>query len=130
MKHHKFSKSSMDKLATCHHDLELVMQLALHYSPYDFGVTEGVRTPERQKELLESGKSTTLKSRHLANKDGVSEACDIAVYVDGKITWEPGCYRKVAQAVFRASIELGVQIEWGGLWKSFIDGPHFQLRRD
>ena len=54
---------------------------------------------------------------------------DIAVYVNGKITWDIKYYRKVAQAFFKAAIELNVQIEWGGLWETFIDGPHYQLAR-
>jgi peptidoglycan L-alanyl-D-glutamate endopeptidase CwlK len=124
---YKFSESSLTKLRSCDHELQQVMELAIKRSPYDFGISEGVRTLERQKKLLADGKSTTLKSRHLANEYGLSEACDIKIYVDGLLTWDMKYYRKVAQAVFSAAIELGIQIEWGGLWGSFIDGVHFQL---
>lgn len=129
MEHHKFSKTSMTRLNTCHPDLKRVAIRALELSPYDFGVTEGVRTIERQKELVSSGASKTMNSRHLPNDDGVSEALDIAIYLDSGLTWEIGYYRKVAQAFFDAAIELGVQIEWGGLWRTFVDGPHYQLKR-
>ena len=125
----KFSQRSLDKLSTCHEDLGRVAFLALKYSPYDFGITEGVRTIEKQREYFDAGKSKTMNSRHLENKNGVSEALDIAVYVNGKLTWDIKYYRKVAQAFFRAAIELNVQIEWGGLWESFLDGPHYQLAR-
>jgi peptidoglycan L-alanyl-D-glutamate endopeptidase CwlK len=27
----------------------------------------------------------------------------------------------------QAAYELNIKIEWGGDWKSFKDGPHFQL---
>lgn len=130
MKHHKFSRSSMAKLNTCHPDLKKVAVRALELSPYDFGITEGVRTVERQKELVASGASKTMNSRHIANADGVSEALDIAIYLDSGLTWEIGYYREVAQAFFTASIELGIQIEWGGLWRTFVDGVHYQLKRD
>ena len=129
MQHHRFSQRSLDKLAECHEDLERVAALALKYSAYDFGVTEGLRTIERQKELVAEGKSKTMNSRHLPNSKGVSEALDIVIYVNGKVTWEIGYYRKVAQAFFKAAIELGIQIEWGGLWRTFVDGPHFQLAK-
>lgn len=129
MKHHKFSKRSLERLSTCHQDLQKVAHRALELSPYDFGITEGIRTVERQKELFESGASKTMSSRHLPNADGVSEALDIAVYIESGLTWEIEYYRKVAQAFFTAAIELGVQIEWGGLWQTFIDGPHYQLAR-
>ncbi|AUR83848.1 D-alanyl-D-alanine carboxypeptidase [Vibrio phage 1.042.O._10N.286.45.B8] len=123
----KFSQRSIDKLSTCHEDLERVAYLALKYSPYDFGIIEGVRTIEKQREYYNAGKSKTMNSRHMENKNGVSEALDIAVYVNGKITWDIKYYRKVAQAFFKAAIELNVQIRWGGLWESFVDGPHFEL---
>jgi peptidoglycan L-alanyl-D-glutamate endopeptidase CwlK len=29
--------------------------------------------------------------------------------------------------VKRAAQEVGVPVEWGGDWKSFKDGPHWQL---
>ena len=127
MEHHRFSQRSLERLNECHEDLQRVAYLALKYSPYDFGITEGMRSLDRQKQLVAEGKSKTMNSRHLDNGHGVSEALDIAVYVDGKLTWEIGHYRKVAAAFFKAAIELGVQIEWGGLWQTFVDGPHFQL---
>ena len=34
---------------------------------------------------------------------------------------------KIALAMKAAALELQVAIEWGGDWKSFKDGPHFQL---
>ncbi len=129
MQHHQFSKRSLDRLESVDEDLQMVAHRALKYSPYDFGITEGVRTIERQKELVDIGKSQTMNSRHLANGEGVSEALDIAIYVNGSITWEIGYYRKVAQAFFKAAIELNVQIEWGGLWRTFVDGPHYQLAK-
>lgn len=130
MIYHQFSKSSLKKLALCHDDLVRVAHLALIYSPYDFGIGETLRTTKRQAHLVATGKSLTMDSMHLANEDGVSEALDIKVYVKGKLTWDIGYYRKVAQAFFRAAIELNIQIEWGGLWRTLVDGPHYQLRKE
>ena len=129
MDYHRFSSKSQTHLAQCDSDLERVACLALKYSKHDFGISESIRTVERQKELLSAGKSQTMNSRHLPNDNGESEAIDIIVYVNGKVTWEIGYYRQVAQAFFRAAIELGVQIEWGGLWRTLVDGPHFQLSK-
>lgn len=125
----KFSNSSLEKLSQCDDDLQRVMKLAITRSPYDFGISEGLRSIETQRKYVDEGKSTTMNSRHLPNSNGESEACDIKVYVNGKISWDMKHFRKVAQAVFSAAIELGVQVEWGGLWESFIDGPHFQLEK-
>lgn len=128
MEHHRFSKSSLNRLSMAHDDLERVAVLALKYSKYDFGITCSLRTIEEQEQLVKDGKSQTMKSRHLPNEQGVSEAIDFAVYLNGSITWSIRYYRVVAQAFFRAAIELGVDIEWGGLWETFVDGPHVQLR--
>lgn len=129
MEHYRFSKSSLDKLALAHPDLGRVAVLALKYSKYDFGITDSLRTVERQKQLYAEGKSQTMNSRHLPNENGVSEAIDIKVYVGGQIVWEHRYYRPVIQAFVKAAVELGVQIEFGGLWETFLDSPHIELPR-
>lgn len=126
---YSFGETSRKHLYTCEPRLQRVATRALQLSPYDFGITCGVRTPEQQREAVKAGASTTLLSRHLANENGLSEALDFAVYVGGKLTWEEKYYRKVVQAFFTAAIEQGTQIESGILWENFIDGPHIQLRK-
>ena len=88
----------------------------------DFAVIEGLRTLERQKALVASGASTTMKSRHL---DG--HAVDIAPFVDGQIRWDWPLYYRLEKIVKAAAADVGVSIEWGGDWKTFKDGPHWQL---
>jgi peptidoglycan L-alanyl-D-glutamate endopeptidase CwlK len=123
----RFSQRSLDRLSDVHPDLVKVAKRAIELSPYDFGITEGLRTLDRQKELLADGRSTTLNSRHLMQDDGNSHALDFAVYVNGDITWEVGYYRKVVQAFMTAAIEEQVQINSGALWRTFVDGPHIEL---
>lgn len=123
----KFGSSSKKRLYGVHKDLVSVAERALELSPYDFGITEGVRDIEKQKEYVEEGKSQTMKSKHLLQKDNTAHAIDFIVYVNGKSTWEVGYYRKVVQAFFTAAIELCVDIESGGLWNTFVDLPHIQL---
>ena len=121
---YSFSQRSKDRLKGVHPDLVKVMQEAIKESPLDFGITEGVRTLERQKELFEAGKSQTMNSRHLKGF-----AVDIAVLVDGKITWEFPKYQIVADHIKKVAKDLGIPIVWGGDWISFKDGPHFELHR-
>ena len=125
-----FSKSSLNQLMTCDERLIRVAKKAIQYSKYDFGISEGLRSKDRQLVLVRQGKSKTLNSRHLANEDGLSEALDFKVYVNGRISWDIKHFRPVMQAFIRAAIEEGVQVEFGGLWESFVDGPHVQLRKD
>lgn len=118
------SQRSKDRLVGVHPDLVKVIEEAIKESPLDFSITEGLRTKERQKELFDAGKSQTMNSRHLTGK-----AVDIAVLVDGKVTWEFPQYKLVAEHIKQKAKELNIDIVWGGDWQSFKDGPHFELHR-
>lgn len=105
-----------------HPDLVAVVKLAIQLSEIDFCVTEGLRTVERQKELYKAGATTTMRSRHLTG-----HAVDLAAMVWGKIRWDWPLYDKIAKAMKAAAGQLNVDLEWGGDWRTFKDGPHFQL---
>ena len=115
---------SLAKLKGVHPDLVKVLKRAIQITPVDFAVIEGIRTVERQKQLLAAGASKTMQSRHITG-----HAVDIAPYVDGDIRWDWPLYRKIAPAVKQAAKEVGVPIEWSGDWIRFKDGPHWQLPR-
>lgn len=117
-----FGSVSKKRLEGVHPDLVKVMELAIKRSPVDFSIIEGMRTLATQKKYLAAGATTTLNSRHLTG-----HAVDIAPYVNGKIRWDWPLYHKIAPVIKEAAKELGVPIEWGGDWKRFKDGPHFQL---
>ena len=113
---------SKTRLNGLHKDLVAVVERAIEITEVDFTVLEGMRTLSRQKKLVASGASTTLNSRHLTG-----HAVDIGAYVDGAVRWDWPLYYKLADAMKQAAKELDVDLEWGGDWKSFPDGPHFQL---
>ena len=118
----KFGQRSEERLKGVHPHLEKVVRRALEVSSIDFAVLEGVRTIDRQKELVKSGASQTMKSRHLTG-----HAVDIAPFVGNQVRWDWPLYYKLAEAMYAAARELNVPIEWGGRWTSFPDGPHWQL---
>lgn len=120
----KLSKSSLDKLQGVKKPLVDVVKRAIELSEVDFGVSEGVRTLERQKALYKAKKSLTMNSRHLTG-----DAVDVFAWINGYVDWNFSNYEKISKAMFKAAKELGVEIEWGGNWKTFKDGPHFQLKR-
>ncbi|VWD18787.1 hypothetical protein BCO18442_03762 [Burkholderia contaminans] len=101
-----------------------VVRRALELSEVDFGVTEGMRTQERQRELVAAKKSQTMNSRHLTG-----HAVDVMAYVNGAGTWEWKYYEDIARAFKQAAAELGIPIVWGGDWKTLKDGVHFELAR-
>lgn len=116
------SEKSKRKLEGVHPDLINVVEEAIKVTEVDFTVGEGLRSLDRQKELVASGKSTTMKSRHLTG-----HAVDLWALKDSKVSWEWELYEKIASAMKAAATSLEIHIEWGGDWKSFKDGPHFQL---
>ena len=118
----KLSLRSKRNLVGVHPDLVMVVNRAITMTPVDFAVIEGLRNKTRQKHLVESGASGTLNSRHLTG-----HAVDLGAWVDGEIRWDWPLYHRIADAVKRAAAELSIPIEWGGDWKTFPDGPHFQL---
>lgn len=120
----KLSNNSKEKLKGVNPFLVSVVEKAIELSEVDFGITEGVRSLERQQQLFNEKKSKTMKSYHLTGN-----AVDVVAYVDGKVSWDWGNYEKIAKAFKEAAEELGVKITWGGDWKSFRDGPHFQLEK-
>lgn len=107
-----------------HPDLVRVIRQADSLGEVEFVVIEGIRTIERQKQLVSSGASKTMNSRHISG-----HAVDLAVKVGDEIRWDWPLYRKLGEAVKEAAKIEGVPIVWGGDWTSFKDGPHFELSR-
>lgn len=123
----KLGPTSILRLQQVHPDLVKVVERAIVVSSIDFTVLEGARTKERQAELLAAGATTTLNSRHIPGADGFARAVDLGALVGGKVRWDWPLYFKIADAMKAAAKELNIPLEWGGDWKKFKDGPHFQL---
>ncbi|WP_373981591.1 M15 family metallopeptidase [Achromobacter sp. JD417] len=124
------SARSLQRLEGVHPQLVEIVKLAIQRTAVDFTVVEGLRTPERQRELVAAGKSQTLNGLHLKQPDGYVHAVDLAPLVGGAIPWnEWARFKELADVVKACAAELGVPVEWGGDWKTFKDGPHFQLPR-
>lgn len=117
---------SIGRLEGVDPSLVKVFHLASTRSPLPFQVTEGMRDRERQKKLVAKGASRTMNSRHLHGG-----AVDFHILnKDGTANWDFDNYRRVwNEAILPAARELGVDVEWGGDWKTLRDGPHVQLAK-
>lgn len=123
---------SITRLQGVHPDLVAIANRAAEITVQPFIITEGLRTLERQKKLVAAGASTTLRSRHLTG-----HAIDVAAFIDmdgtgdytsgDNIRWDWPLYKTISIIIKDAAKELGFPIEWGGDWRTFKDGPHFQL---
>ena len=116
---YRLSNKSLQKLEGVHPDMVAVVKLAISITGQDFSVGEGLRSVSRQKKLVATGKSTTMNSRHITG-----HAVDLFPY---PLSWDWEYFYPIADAMKAAAKELNIGLEWGGDWKSFPDGPHFQL---
>lgn len=146
----KLSSRSLGRLEGVNDDLVECVKRAIGKTRIDFGVTEGLRTEERQRELKAAGKSQTLKSKHIVGK-----AVDLVAYVGPSVSWELNLYDDVADAMKEAATDVGLPLRWGAAWhindftkfegtmeeammeyidlrrsqgrRPFIDAPHFEI---
>lgn len=130
---YKFSAKSQAKIMTLEPDLYRVVWRAMELQVMDFTVLCGLRTPEEQMAYVREGRSRTLNSRHLPNRDGLAEAVDIAPH---PVDWnDTHAFHRLAGVMFAAASIEGVKLRWGGDWdrdgdtqdQNFIDLPHFEL---
>lgn len=116
------SERSLNNLKGVHPQLVKCVELALSLSKMDFVVIEGLRTAERQKELIALGKSWIQRSKH---QDGL--AVDLmALPADGSSNWEARHYNVLNAAMQEAAGRLGIRLTWGGSWTR-RDLVHFQI---
>ena len=146
----KLSERSIRKLEGVEKDLVNVVLEAIKLTKVDFGVTYGLRTLEEQKELYESGRSQTMKSKHLEGR-----AVDLVAYFGSNVSWELNVYDDICDAMAEAARRHTVAIKWGAAWsegdirlyegsaedamnayidlrrsegrRPFIDAPHFEM---
>ena len=121
----KLNTASIAKLKGVHPDLvRVVLRCAEDWKDADTGfiITCGVRTLAEQKVLVAKGASKTLRSRHLTG-----HAVDLAATIGGNVRWDFPLYDRLAKAMKAAAKAEKVTVEWGGDWKTFKDGPHYQL---
>ncbi len=132
---------SLARLEGVHPRLVAVVKRAIEITEQDFAVTEGVRTPERQRELYAQGRTTpgpkvtwTLKSNHFVNpRTGYGQAVDLVPF---PVDWNDlRKFDKIMRAMFTAADELETPIRWGADWdrdgkpreRGETDSPHFEL---
>lgn len=146
----KLSSRSRGNLEGVRHKLVDVVERAIEITEIDFGVIEGVRSIEKQKELVAKGASQTMKSKHIHGA-----AVDLMAYIGSRGSWELNLYDDIADAMKQAAIEKDVALRWGAAWnvpdirewegtmedamnhyidvrrsqgrRPFIDAPHFEL---
>jgi peptidoglycan L-alanyl-D-glutamate endopeptidase CwlK len=107
----KLSKRSLSRLEGVDERLVEVVKDAITLTKIDFGVTEGLRTIERQKELVAKGASQTMNSRHIKGL-----AVDLVAYIGPRVSWELALYDDIADAMKAAALASDIRLRWGAAW--------------
>jgi len=116
-------KKALANLGGVHPDIVGILKEALRYS--NFIVVEGMRTIERQGNLVAKGASLTLDSKHLVQPDGYSHGVDIA---PSPIDWgDHSRFIELSEVVLSLAAKKGIEIRWGGHWSSLEDLGHYEL---
>jgi peptidoglycan L-alanyl-D-glutamate endopeptidase CwlK len=121
----KLNATSISRLRGVDANLIALAKKAREISPIPFEITEGLRTAERQRYLVKTGKSRTMKSYHLRGK-----AMDFVAMPGGKVSWDLKDYKTIVEKAFKpAAKALGLtdRIVYGVYWKSIVDGPHIEI---
>ena len=122
----KWGKTSRDRLATCDKKLQQLADMMLERSPFDLTVTCGYRTKDEQEEAFKTGKS---RAKFGQSKHNVfpSKAIDV---VPLPINWDnkDARWQEIALNAMWCAGKLGIEITWGGSFKSIKDMPHFELK--
>lgn len=127
---YQFSKSSLEKLATCHPDLQVVLHEAIKLS--DFTILDGHRGEMEQNAAFAAGKSK-LKFPDSKHNSLPSNAVDIAPV---PLDWGNFArFAYLAGVVMALAHTRNIKMRWGGDWDAdgeisdnkFNDLPHFEL---
>lgn len=126
---------SLAQRETLHPKLKQVVDKLVELG-FNFSILQGVRTPEQEKDLVASGASTTMNSKHLPDVNGQSRAMDIAL---NPISWNnTEQFVLFAGYVLGLADSMGIKLIWGGDWNrdfntldtGFRDLDHFELDKD
>lgn len=119
------SKASERNLRGVDAQLVALVRFAREISPVPFEITEGLRSAERQRYLVRTGKSRTMNSYHLRGK-----AIDFVAMPKGEVSWDLKHYKAIVEKAFKPAatkLKLESVVTYGIYWKSIVDGPHVQI---
>lgn len=141
-------------LTSVHPILAEAARYAITNSSVDFGVYEGLRTIEKERENIANGTSKLTNPRdclHCLQSDGFGHAVDLVPFINGAYTWDWKAVYVIAAHVQQFCFRNSVALRWGGVWdirlnklstnlerevdayrarregKAFLDGVHFEL---
>ncbi len=140
----KLSERSLKSLEGVDPRLVKIVKRAIELTEQDFIVIEGLRTREQMMINYGKGRTASQLAVHgipasyakpkeakvtwlnnpFASNHAKGKAVDI---VPAPVTWDDlNKFKLINEAMQKAAQELGVSLDWGGLWKN-KDYPHWEL---
>lgn len=135
MSGYSFGKKSLEQIATCHPDLQKVLNEAI--KTYDFSVLEGFRNEKDQNRAYAEGNSKKQWPNGEHNKYP-SEAVDLIAYDKDGMPWKDDVrFGVLIGHIQSAAIRVGVKIRCGLDWdmdgksedEKFKDLGHIELHQ-
>jgi len=145
----KFSETSKERLSTCDLYLQKVMIKAIELSPIDFGIAQGARTIQEQKQYFNEGKSKInpdnyteyqlpLKAKHIVTPEfPKSRAVDFYAYIPGKgASWSSKQMLVIIGVILAVDNSMEGRLRSGADWdqdgefmtdQTFQDLPHIEI---
>lgn len=148
-----FSNTDTKKLKSCHEDLFTIAVTAIAFSHVQFGIIEGARPIEKQREYYKNGRSKLNPddSDDLKNAKHIivprlgrekSHAFDLVARENGNVVWKKEPYIYLGGLItgisnmLHNSGKIEHTIRWGGNWdgdgvvvtdQDFDDLVHFEI---
>ena len=139
----KFNKNSLEKLKKLHPDLQQILLIAIKIT--DFSILDSLRDEQAQQKAVSNKRSKVdyPNSKHNRSKqnngtydNNKSDAFDIVPY---PIQWPDirkqttrdyvkrmGRFYFLSGVIKAIAYSLNIKIKWGGDFKNFFDGPHYE----
>lgn len=122
---YKYSVKSLDKLQTCHIDLQRLFLEAIQHR--DITILDGHRDAKAQNKAYAEGKSNAQfpESKHNSLPSMAVDAAFCPINWDDKNEW-----MEFGGFIQGLAAGMGISIKWGGNFRWKFDGPHFELIED
>lgn len=128
-KPYRLSKSGEERLNQCCKDIQTVIREVLYYR--DISILCGYRSNEEQ-EMMYKQKTSKARAGQSAHNYKPSLAIDVVPYPIPKKNdaWDSDSeeWQKLCDLIMDIAKDKGIELEWGGNWKSLVDKPHYEIK--
>lgn len=131
---YSFGNTSKSRRDTCHPKWRIILNEAIKTAPFDFGIVCGFRGKTMQNKAYNEGKSSAKWGESTHNYRIGDKPCSLSVDVapydqeaQDYIWDDKAKFRKLFEHIRMIAYKHGINVRWGGSFKSFTDMPHIEF---